>query len=68
MTLVLEVFEELYETGDLATQLEVPSEVLEAFGDACKSAGLVNEDGCFNDARKVVRFICSPPPQTRKEN
>jgi len=65
MTLVLEVLEELHESGD---QAEVPSEVLEAFGAACRSAGLIDQNGNFNDARKVVSFICNPPAtQTSKE-
>lgn len=59
MTLVLEVLEELHDAGELATQVEVPSEVLDAFGDACTRAGLVNEEGYFTDSRKIVTFICS---------
>jgi len=59
MTLVLEVLEELQESGELATQVEVPTELLEAFGKACRNAGLVDEEGRFDDARKVISFICS---------
>ncbi len=59
MTLVLEVLEELHGAGELATQVEVPSEVLDAFGEACVGAGLVNAEGYFTDSRKIVSFICS---------
>lgn len=59
MTLVLEVLEELHDAGELATQVEVPAGVLEAFGEACHRAGLVNDDGYFTDSRKIVSFICS---------
>jgi hypothetical protein len=67
MTLVLEVLEELHELGDLATQVEVPTELLEAFGAACLNAGLLDETGCFNDARKIVSFICSSQQPVLRE-
>lgn len=59
MTLVLEVLQSLEEAGDLATQVEVPEPLLRAFGEACHKEGLVDDSGHFNDARKIVRFICT---------
>ncbi len=67
MTLVLEVLQELHSSNELATQVEAPKEVLQAFGEACKSAGLVDETGHFNDARRAVSFICSPLPVNEKK-
>lgn len=60
MTLVLDVLEEQHQTGELATQVDVPVEVLNAFGTACLKAGLIDEAGVFTSARKVITYICSP--------
>lgn len=59
MTLVLEVLEELNETGEIATDVEAPTELMEAFGLACQNANLLDDKGCFADARRIVSFICS---------
>jgi hypothetical protein len=59
MRLVLDVLEESHQSGDLATQVEVPKALLESFDNAYKQAQLVDDNGIFNDARKIVSFICS---------
>lgn len=58
MILVLEVLEELSEGGGLATQLEVPQEILQAFAEACAEERLIDGEGRFVNARTLVRFIC----------
>ncbi len=60
MTLVLEVLQEEFTGSENATQIEAPREVLEAFGAACASNGLLDDGGNFKDARDIVRFICAP--------
>jgi hypothetical protein len=60
MTLVLEVLESWNETNEFATQADVPDALLASFRDACNEIGLLDENGYFDDARKLVRFFCSP--------
>jgi hypothetical protein len=68
MTLVLEVLQEEKDTSDhSATEVDAPDEVLEAFGAACRNAGLIDDQGIFTDAQKVVRFICNTQPRTPKK-
>lgn len=59
MSLVLEVLLEMQQPDELIGELEIPEEVLTAFGLACHEAGLVNEDGIFDDPYKLVSFFCS---------
>jgi hypothetical protein len=69
MTLVLEVLIEQSETNsvvaqeaaELPSQVEVPEAILTYFGQHCAKAGLVNEDGYFDDPRKLVHFFCTKP-------
>jgi hypothetical protein len=36
----------------------VPNELIESFGDCCRKQKLLDENGRFNDAKKLVRFFC----------
>jgi len=56
---VLTVLMTTEEAQQLATQLDVPAPLLEAFGQECKKAGLVDQDGIFNDPQKLVTFFCA---------
>ncbi len=38
--------------------LDAPPEVIEAFGEKCREAGLLNESGYFDDPRRLVQFLC----------
>lgn len=58
MTAVLDALLEKFAPNKLAIELEVPSELLEAFGEECKKAGLINAEGKFDDPHKLVRFFC----------
>ncbi len=58
MKAVLDVLMESYELEVLTTQVEVPSVLLDAFGDACREHGLVDDDGVFNDPYHLVEFFC----------
>ncbi|MBV9961760.1 MAG: hypothetical protein JO072_05885 [Parafilimonas sp.] len=35
-----------------------PQELIESFGDVCKEYGLINDEGLFNDAYKLVDLFC----------
>ena len=37
---------------------EVPQELLDSFEECCKTAGLLDRKGCFNDAYKLVELFC----------
>ena len=43
-----------------------PSELVESFGNQCRQYELIDDDGKFNDAKKLVKFFCtqlvSPKP------
>jgi hypothetical protein len=58
MTHVLDVLVATADAEELPTQVDVPDEVLDAFGAACLKAGLVDELGNFSDAYKLVKFFC----------
>lgn len=40
-------------------QIEIPALLIETFGKFCQESGLINEDGRFNDPRKLVQFFCN---------
>jgi hypothetical protein len=41
-----------------------PTELVEAFGKECLQHGLVDAQGVFRDARKLVKFFCQKLPRT----
>ncbi|HZG54608.1 MAG TPA: hypothetical protein VEZ40_21070 [Pyrinomonadaceae bacterium] len=59
MTLVLDVLVSSYSPEDLPTQIDVPAQLLDSFGESCAEAGLVDELGNFNDPYKLVSFFCN---------
>jgi hypothetical protein len=60
MATVLDVLLESFSPDTLASQVEVPSLVIESFGEACRKKGLINDEGVFHDPHKLVTFFCQP--------
>lgn len=58
MKAVLDVLMESYEMEVLTTQVEVPTLLLDAFGEACRKHGLVDDSGAFHDPYHLVEFFC----------
>jgi hypothetical protein len=58
MTAFLDVLIKEYSSAQLSTQIEIPDELLEAFGECCWKSELVDERGCFHDPHKLVSFFC----------
>lgn len=58
MQAVLAVLINEYTPEMLASQIEIPDELLESFGISCKKAKLVNEAGEFHDPYRLVEFFC----------
>jgi hypothetical protein len=58
MQTVLAVLINEYTPEILSSQIEVPDALLESFGESCKKAQLVDEDGCFHDPYRLVEFFC----------
>lgn len=58
MKAVLDVLMESSEMDVLTTQVEVPAQLLDAFGEACREYGLIDEYGVFNDPYHLVEFFC----------
>lgn len=64
MLFVLDVLESVEAPMDeLPTMIDVPEQVLNAFGAECVEKRLVDEIGNFNDPRKLVSFFCNPMPR-----
>jgi hypothetical protein len=61
MNAVLDVLIESQAEEELPTQVEIPDVLLDAFGEACIEAKLVDELGKFNDPHKLVQFFCQTP-------
>jgi len=59
MTAVLNILMENYQPENLSSEIDMPEEMLESFGDECRKAGLVNDNGIFNDPYKLVEFFCN---------
>jgi hypothetical protein len=47
------------QSSSLSSQINVPHELLDSFGEACAEAGLIDESGMFNDPHKLVTFFCN---------
>ncbi|HOT91487.1 MAG TPA: hypothetical protein PLJ78_13005 [Anaerolineae bacterium] len=58
MKLVLDVLLSVQESEKLISQIQAPDEVLESFGLECRKAGLVNDEGYFDDPYKLIQFFC----------
>lgn len=59
MSFVLEVLVIRYSAANLPTQIEIPEKLLVSFGTACTKAGLLDENGNFDDPYKLVSFFCN---------
>lgn len=59
MTTMLNVLIERYSSAELATQVDVPDALLDAFGECCTKEGLMDELGVFDDPHKLVKFFCN---------
>jgi hypothetical protein len=59
MTAVLDVLISSYSEEDLPIQAEIPDKLLDSFGEACLKAELIDANGNFNDAHKLVKFFCN---------
>ncbi|HQY92340.1 hypothetical protein [Caldilinea sp.] len=60
MKAVLDVLMESYDSDELVTQVEAPPLLLDAFGEACRTHGLVDDSGVFADPYRLVEFFCKP--------
>jgi len=58
MQAVLAVLIDEYSPEKLSSQIEIPNQLLEVFGDYCKKAKLVDENGYFHDPYRLVNFFC----------
>ena len=58
MTLVWEVLQEMKQADKQQVQINVPDSLLESFGDCCRKEGLIDEQGFFNDSRRLIQFFC----------
>jgi hypothetical protein len=47
------------------TEIEIPEQLIESFGESCKENGLVDEDGVFRDPYKIVEVFCRPSSKSR---
>lgn len=57
MTLILEVLISSVEPDELPGELTIPDQVLDAFGNACFDAGLVDEAGRFNNPYRLLEWF-----------
>lgn len=60
MTFVLDVLLEMNESNPIAIEITPPLELLDSFGEECATAGLLDQNGCFNDPYQLVRFFVQP--------
>lgn len=68
MTTVLDVLIEVKQAevdDELPSQVDVPDELLDAFGKYCVQAGLVDQLGNFNDPYKLVKYFCETPEKVK---
>ncbi len=59
MTFVLDLLLKTAAVEELSTQMKIPEEVLECFGELCRDAGLLDAEGYFDDSHKLVKFFVS---------
>lgn len=58
MQAVLTVLMDEYSPENLSSQIEIPEQLLSVFGEYCKKAKLVDENGYFHDPYQLVNFFC----------
>ncbi len=58
------VFEVLIEAGPKEQQqlaTPIPDELIDSFGEACRERGLLDDEGRFDDALKLIDVFCDTP-------
>lgn len=58
------VFEVLIEAGSKEQQqltTLIPDELIDSFGEACRTRGLLDDEGRFNDPLKLIDVFCNTP-------
>lgn len=48
-------------------EIEVPELLIKTFGESCKTAGLINDSGCFNNPHTLVSFFCKKTERSAKK-
>lgn len=66
MSSVLDVLLEKYPTSGKSLHIDLPEDLVKAFGELCFNNNLIDEKGHFNDPRKTVNFFCSKIPVVKK--
>ena len=57
--IVKAVLDVLIQNGQLSSlDIEIPEELIESFGNCCRGYDLLDEDGKFNDAHRLVDLFC----------
>lgn len=57
--ITLAVLNVLTENAELSSvDVEIPAELIESFGNECTKQGVINEEGRFHDAQRLVRLFC----------
>lgn len=56
---LIDVIMEAGEADPLGYLPDPPSSLIEAFGEACRQSGLIDEDGRFHDPHRLVEFFCN---------
>jgi hypothetical protein len=60
MQLMLDVLMDSKEPTPLPTTINIPSELLDSFGAQCHKAGLLSDDGNFDNPQRLVEFFVQP--------
>jgi hypothetical protein len=58
MTAVLDVLIKSRSSNNLLGQMDIPAKLLDSFGEQCRQAGLIDDEGHFSDPHRLVRFFC----------
>lgn len=56
----------LEEGGISSLDIKIPDELIESFGDECKSYELLNEQGNFDNPERLVDLFCGKLTKTKK--
>jgi hypothetical protein len=57
MTCMLDVLMESHDADELATELSIPFQVIEKFGELCLQKNLINTEGLFDNPHQLVKFF-----------
>lgn len=65
--IVKAVLQVLLEEGGISSlDIQIPNELIESFGDECKSYELLNEQGNFDNPERLVDLFCGKLTKTKK--